>query len=64
MYSEPCQTSKMELFAKIVKRHLATIFAKSSVLDVWHGSEYASVLPSEDRIIRVIIGMYFPTFTP
>ena len=23
MYSEPCQASKKELFAKIIKRHLA-----------------------------------------
>ena len=31
VYSEPCQTPKIELFAKIVK-HLP-IFAKSSILD-------------------------------
>ena len=37
-YSEPCQTSKMELFKKIVN-----IFAKRSILDVWQGSKYASV---------------------
>ena len=34
-YSEPCQTSKMELWAKIVS-------AKSSILDVLQGSECAS----------------------
>ena len=34
-YSEPCQTSKIELFAKIVNGFQPlTIFAKSSVLDV------------------------------
>ena len=34
-YSESCQTSKMELFAKILNGfQLLTIFAKSSILDV------------------------------
>ena len=38
-YSEPYQTSKMELFAKIVNDFQPlTIFAKSSVVDVWQGS--------------------------
>ena len=37
-YLEPCQTSKMERFAKML-----TIFLKSSILDVWQGSEYASM---------------------
>ena len=43
-YSEPRQTSKMKLCAKIVHgfRPL-TIIVKSSILDVWLGSEYASV---------------------
>ena len=41
-YSEPCQTSKMELFAKIVNGKLLTPFAKGFILDVWQGSEYAS----------------------
>ena len=38
-YSEPCQISKMKLFAKIVYswKHW-TIFVKSSSLDVWLGS--------------------------
>ena len=34
-HSEPWQTSKMERLVKI------TIFAKRSILDAWHGSEYA-----------------------
>ena len=35
----------MKRFAKIVNGIKAlTIFAKCSILDVWHGSEYASVL--------------------
>ena len=42
-YSGPCQTSKMECFAKIANTIQAlTIFAKGSILDVWEGSEYAS----------------------
>ena len=33
----------MELFAEIVYGgNLLTISAKTSILDVWHGSEYAS----------------------
>ena len=44
MHSEPSQTSKMEIYAKIVNgRELLTIFAKSFILDVWLGSEYVSV---------------------
>ena len=43
VYSKPSQTSKMERFAKIVNViHLLAIFAKSSILDVWLGSEWAS----------------------
>ena len=38
-YSEPCQSSKMELFAKIVNGLTVNYFAKSSILDVWQGSE-------------------------
>ena len=35
----------MENFAKIVKNEkLFTILAKTSILDVWQGSEYASEL--------------------
>ena len=40
-HSEPCQTSKMEGFAKIFNGFWSlTIFAKRSVLDPWQGSEY------------------------
>ena len=36
------QTSKMELFAKIVRNEkLFTILAKTSILDAWQGSEYS-----------------------
>ena len=41
-YSEPCQTSKMELFAKIVNGQKPfTIFVKHFIWGVWQGSEYA-----------------------
>ena len=43
MYSESFETSKMELFAKIVSDFQPlTILAKSSILDVWQDYEYAS----------------------
>ena len=41
MYSEHCQTSKMELFAKMVNgSKLLTIVVKNSILDTSDGSEY------------------------
>ena len=44
-YSEPCQTSKKEHFAKIVNGYKpSTIFAKCFILDLWQGSEYAFVI--------------------
>ena len=42
-YSEPCQTSKTELFAEIVNAERPlVVFAESSILDIWHGSENVS----------------------
>ena len=48
------QTSKMELFPKIVNGfQLLTIFAKRFILDVWEGSEWASECDSKlDSPIR------------
>ena len=41
-YLKPCQTSKMERFAKLVNGYrLFTIFEKCSFLDVSQGSENA-----------------------
>ena len=37
MYSKPCQTSKMEHFA-----NLLTISPKTSLLNIWQGSENPS----------------------
>ena len=46
--SESCQTSKMGRFAKIAKNYkLCTIYAKSSILDVWQDSKYASEVASK-----------------
>ena len=46
--SESCQASKLEHFTKIVKNEKPfTIFVKTSILDVWQGSEYASELASK-----------------
>ena len=51
-FSEPSQTSKKELFAKIVNgfTHLI-IFAKSSIFDIWLNSECASSVKSWHEII-------------
>ena len=39
-FSQPCQTSNMERFAKIANGFQPlTIFAKHSILDVWQSSE-------------------------
>ena len=44
VYSEPCQTSKIEHFVKIVNDFQPlSIFAKRSILDIWEGCEYAYV---------------------
>ena len=49
-YSEPCQRSKIEVFAKIVKGFsFLTIFAKSSILDVCQDSELASEASNDLR---------------
>ena len=43
MYSNPSQTYKMEIFAKIVKGlAINYLIAKSCILDVWQVSEYNS----------------------
>ena len=44
-YPEPCQTSKMDCFVKIVNGlNLLTFFVRHSILDVWQGSKYTSVI--------------------
>ena len=45
----------MEFFAEIVKNEKPfTIFAKSSILDVWQGSEYASELASKIKDVSFL----------
>ena len=45
-YSEPHQTSKIQLFVKINKQlEVVKYFANSSILDVWQSSEYTSEIP-------------------
>ena len=47
-YLEPCQTSKMELFTKIVNGFsYLNIFAKSSISDVSQNSEFASEVSND-----------------
>ena len=43
MYSEPCQTYKMNCFAKAVNSFYQTIFKKRFISDIWQGYEYAYV---------------------
>ena len=48
LYSEPCLTSKMESFAKIVNGlQLLTILEKISILNAGQGSEYASLVSEQ-----------------
>ena len=50
MYSKPCQTSKMEQFAKAVNSFQPlTIFTKRSISDVWQGSEYVSDISTFEK---------------
>ena len=47
-YSEPCQTSKMMLLPKILNGFLPlNNFTKIFILDVWQGSDFASVIFSK-----------------
>ena len=52
-HSEPCQTSKIKLQAKICNiLKLFTIFAKCSVVDVWLGTEY--VTAENKQLVKLI----------
>ena len=53
-HSEPSQTSKVELFAKTVNgSELLIVFARSSILDDWSGSEYACFVHKKEHFISV-----------
>ena len=59
-YSEPCQTSKMERFAKIINSFQPlTTFAKRSILDVWQGSEFASREVNDLDIEKILKVSFF-----
>ena len=46
LYLEPCQTSKKVIFAIIADGfHSLPMCAKSSILDVWPGSGYDTLVP-------------------
>ena len=63
-YSEPCQTSKMERFAKIVNgKKPLTIFAERSVLDVWHDFESASERENLASSSQVLSGFKLKVFS-
>ena len=55
---EPGETSKMELFVKIVNNiKLLTIFTKSSILDIWMGSKYTSVFWKYLKVKDLVISL-------
>ena len=59
-YSKPNRTSKMERFTKIVNGlNPLTVFAKSFVLDVWQGSEFASDLKHLDKEYIYLKQVYY-----
>ena len=52
--AEPCQLSKMGLFTKILNgQKPCTIFAKTSILDVWQDSEYAFDLFDKKTFLNI-----------
>ena len=55
-FSKPSQTSKVQTFAEIVNsKQPLTIFAKSNILDVRMGSEYAST-SSFPGMFNILLG--------
>ena len=75
-WSKPFKISKKEIFAKIVSSwKLLNVFTKTSILDVWQGSEHASASQHSDHKtwichmhcvksarVRSFCGPYFPAF--
>ena len=60
VYSETCQVSSIEHFAEIVNSRFLDIFAKSTILDIWQGSEYTSLLlPLNMRLTAMLIYLTF-----
>ena len=60
-YSEPSQTSKMELFVKIINGWKPlTFLTKSSILDVRPGFDYASTFFSGLDFLLQVLELYRP----
>ena len=54
--SDQCQISKIGCFEKVVDGfELLTIFAKRSILDIWHGSEYGSAVDNYSSLRKKLI---------
>ena len=52
VHPEPTQTSKIEFFAKVINTWKSlTVCSKSSILDIWLGSVYASVHRSHLAVV-------------
>ena len=52
----------MKIFSKIFKGfQLLTVFLKTSILDVWQGSEYASVINVSQFLLFIIFFIYLMT---
>ena len=53
-HSEPSQESKVDLFAKTVSGPKSLIvFARSSILDDWFGSEYACFVHKKEHFVSI-----------
>ena len=62
-HSEPSQTSKVELFVKIVNGSKSLIvFARSSILDDWFGSEYACFVRKKEHFVSISVSSRFVSF--
>ena len=74
LYLEPIQTSKMELFVKIVNSLMPlTILTKRSILDVWLGSENTTkifnksfcefkIFSFSSHLVKYFFAFYFVNF--
>ena len=69
VYLEPCETSKIEHLAKIVRLSAVSYFCqKNSVLDIWRGSKFTfeehlvlSVV-AEITVSNVLMPKYYPEY--
>ena len=62
-HSEPSQTSKVRLFAKIINGLKSLIvFARSSILDDWFGSEYVCFVRKKEHFVSISVSFRFVSF--